>query len=102
MAKPITIIMVTADWEKASDYIRKACKKAAEDLKINLEEKKEDYEFLDKYGVKNEFGGLDIPQVFIKYDDGEIKYVMSRVPLTAQGTPDVEAAVEIIKKAVGG
>ena len=102
MAKPIAIIMVTADWEKASSYIKKACKKVAEELNLELEERKEDYEFLDKYGVKNEFGGLDIPQVFIKYDDGEIKYVISRVPLTPRGTPDLEAAVNIIKKAAGG
>lgn len=102
MVKAVSIIMVTADWEKASGYVKKACKRAAEELGLELEEKKEDYEFLEKYGVKNEFGGLDIPQVFIKYGDGKIKYIMSRVPLTDKGKPDINKAVEIIKNSVGG
>lgn len=102
MAKAVSIIVVTADWEKASGYIKKACKITAKELELELEERKEDYEFLEKYGVKNEFGGLDIPQVFIKYDDEKIEYIMSRVPLTEKGKPDINRAIEIIKEAIGG
>ena len=102
MVKAVSIIMVTANWEKASGYVKKACKKVAEELGLELEERKEDYEFLEKYGIKNEFGGLDIPQVFIKYDNNEIKYVMSRVPLTDKGKPDINKAIKIIKEAIGG
>ncbi len=102
MAKPEAIIMVIADWEKASNYVKEVCKKVAKEMGIKLEEKKEDYDFLCEYGVKNEYGGIDIPQVFIRYDNGEIKYVMSRVPLTPQGQPDLEKAEKILKEALGG
>ncbi len=102
MAKPISIIMVIADWEKASSYVKEVCRKVAEEVGIELEERKEDYDFLCEHGVRNEYGGIDIPQVFIKYDNGEIKYVMSRVPLTSDGKPDLEAAEKMLREALGG
>ncbi|MCD6154705.1 MAG: hypothetical protein J7J22_02880 [Candidatus Verstraetearchaeota archaeon] len=102
MKKPEKIIIVIADWEEASKYVIKACKELAEEKGIEVEERKEDYEFLSKYGVKNEFGGLDIPQVFIKYVDGKIEYVMSRVPLNERGKPDIEEAKKTILKKIEG
>ena len=102
MVEAEKIILVVADWEEASRYIKKAAEEVAKEKNIEVEIKKEDYDFLGKYGVKNEFGGLDIPQAFIKYKNNETKYVLSRVPLTDKGTPDIKKAKEIINNALEG
>ncbi|MCR6691166.1 MAG: hypothetical protein MRT15_02120 [archaeon YNP-LCB-003-016] len=94
------IIVVSASWEEASKYVKKAVSELAKERGFEVEFKEEDYEFLDKYGVKNEYGGIDIPQVFIQDEEG-VKYVMSRVPLNERGQPDVNAAKKIILEAMG-
>jgi len=95
------IIVVSASWEEASKYVKKAVEELAKEKGFEVEFKEEDYEFLDKYGVKNEYGGIDIPQVFIQDEKNEIKYVMSRVPLDEKGRPNFKEAKEIILKAMG-
>ncbi|MEM1550237.1 MAG: hypothetical protein QXO74_05820 [Candidatus Methanomethylicia archaeon] len=95
------IIVVLASWEEASKYVRKAVTELAKEKGFEVEFKEEDYDFLDKYGVKNEYGGIDIPQVFIQNEKNEIKYVMSRVPLDDRGGPNIKEAKEIILRAMG-
>lgn len=51
----------------------------------------EDYIFLMKHGEKDELGGADIPQIFVEFDDGSIKHVLTRVPV-AGTEPDFEEA----------
>ncbi len=99
MSKAKKIIAVTADWELASKYVRKAAEKAASELAIPFEDRKEDWEFLLEHGVKDEFGGVELPQLFIEYEDGRITHLFNRVPLDENGKPDIEKAVEIIVKA---
>ncbi|MCS7096920.1 MAG: peroxiredoxin family protein [Candidatus Methanomethylicia archaeon] len=95
------IIVVSASWEEASKYVRKAVAELVNERGFEVEFKEEDYDFLEKYGVKNEFGGIDIPQVFILDENGEIKYVMSRVPLNEKGQPNINEAKRIILRAMG-
>jgi|YelNatPaOPRAMG01_1025707.scaffolds.fasta_scaffold61455_2 hypothetical protein len=91
-----TLIIVTADWEKASMYLKKVCYEVAKELKLNLEERKEDWEFLVNFGQKDDIGGVDIPQAFIKLSNGRIVHLMTRVPLTSNGEPDLKNAKELI------
>lgn len=94
------LIAVIADWEKGSEYLIEACKRASEELKMDVEVKKEDWDFLTKFGEKDEFGGVEVPQLFLETDEGEVKHIMTRVPLTSDGKPDLEAAKRRILEAV--
>ncbi len=95
-----SIILVTADWEKAGQYAMKVCDAVSKAQNVPLEVKKEDYDFLIAHGVKDEFGGIDIPQVFLKLEDGTVKYVMSRIPDKSDGMPDIEKGIQLLTDAI--
>lgn len=95
-----SIILVTADWEKAGQYAMKVCDAVSKAQNVPLEVKKEDYDFLIAHGVKDEFGGIDIPQVFLKLEDGTVKYVMSRIPDRSDGMPDIEKGIQLLTDAI--
>ncbi|MDI9608978.1 MAG: hypothetical protein QFX34_01705 [Candidatus Verstraetearchaeota archaeon] len=95
-----SIILVTADWEKAGQYAMKVCEAVSKAQNVPLEVKKEDYDFLIAHGVKDEFGGIDIPQVFLKLEDGTVKYVMSRIPDRSDGMPDIEKGIQLLTDAI--
>lgn len=102
MNKPLKFILISADWEKSSFLARKAVEEASRQLGLRFEERKEDWEFLTMHGAKDEFGGVDIPQVFIEFEGGMVKHVMTRVPLNSEGKPDLEAAVKTLVEGVKG
>lgn len=93
------IVVVTADWEKLSGLVKKACEEAAKELGVEVKELKEDWDYLVQHGVKDEYGGIDIPQVFLEFEDGSVKHVLTRIPLNEDGKPDVEGAVRTIVEA---
>jgi hypothetical protein len=95
-----TLIIVTADWEKVSTYLKKVCYEVAQELKLNLEERREDWEFLVNFGQRDEIGGVDIPQAFIKLNDGRVFHLMTRVPLNSDGQPDLKNAKELIRRKI--
>ncbi|MEN3016982.1 MAG: hypothetical protein ABC585_04255 [Candidatus Methanosuratincola petrocarbonis] len=95
-----SIILVTADWEKAGQYAMKVCEAVSKAQNVPLEVKKEDYDFLIAHGVKDEFGGIDIPQIFLKLEDGTVKYVMSRIPDKSDGMPDIEKGIQLLTEAM--
>ncbi|MCC6013601.1 MAG: hypothetical protein LM593_04450 [Candidatus Verstraetearchaeota archaeon] len=96
------IIAVIADWEERSKYVLQICEGVSKIKNIPIEIKKEDYDFLTMYGERDEFGGIDIPQVFLKLEGGIIKHVMTKIPDNEKGFPDIEKAIkniiEIIEK----
>jgi hypothetical protein len=94
------IIAVLAEWEESSKYVKKVVEEVSKENNVELELKNEDWNFLATYGVKDEFGGVEIPQVFIQTENKEIKYVMSRVPLDENGKPDLKKAKEILNEAL--
>jgi len=94
------IIAVLAEWEESSKYVKKVVEEVSKENNVELELKNEDWNFLATYGVKDEFGGVEIPQVFIQTENKEIKYVMSRVPLDENGNPDLKKAKEILNEAL--
>ncbi|MBC7120105.1 MAG: hypothetical protein H5T33_00780 [Candidatus Methanosuratus sp.] len=95
-----SIILVTADWEKAGQYAAKVCEAVSKAHNVPLEVKKEDYDFLIAHGVKDEFGGIEIPQIFLKLEDGTVKYIMSRIPDRSDGMPDIEKGIQLLTDAI--
>lgn len=89
-----SIIVVVADWEERSKYAIQVCEGVSRLKNIPIEVKKEDYDFLVTYGEKDEFGGVEIPQVFIKLKDGSIKHAMTRIPDNEKGMPDIEMGIK--------
>ncbi|AKG38006.1 MAG: hypothetical protein ACPLRJ_07350 [Infirmifilum uzonense] len=99
MPKPVKIIFVGASWADFNKELKSISQEVAKSKGLEFEEKQEDYVFLTKYGEKDEFGGADIPQVFVVYDNGKIKHVLTKVPIV--GTkPDFEAARRKIEEAL--
>jgi len=93
------IVVVTADWEKLSSLAKRACEEASRQLGVEVEERKEDWEYLTQHGAKDEFGGVDLPQVLLEFDDGSVKHVLTKLPLSSVGKPDLEAAIKMIVEA---
>ena len=94
------IIVVTADWEKGSQYAVRIAEAVSTATKIPLEIKKEDYDLLISHGEKDEFGGVDIPQTFLKFEGGTVKHVMTRTPLNEKGMPDMEKGIKALNEAI--
>jgi hypothetical protein len=94
------IIVVAADWEKGSQYAIKMAEAVSMATKVPFEIKKEDYNLLISYGEKDEFGGVDIPQTFLKFEGGAIKHVMTRIPSNEKGMPDMEKGIKILSEAI--
>lgn len=86
------IILVGAKWAPFHEKMKKLCEKIAEEKNIEFEEKIEDWMFLKRYGEKDELGGTDIPQVFVEYENGEIEHLLTKVPLSSDGSPNYDAA----------
>lgn len=102
MAKVSKLIVVYTTWDPISKYVRRVCREVAKEEGIELDEREEDWEFLAKYGEKDEIAGVDIPQVLLQYDNGKIVHVMTRIPITDKGKPDIDKAKNIIKNAIKG
>lgn len=94
------IIVVTADWEKGSQYAIRIAEAVSTATKIPLEIKKEDYDLLISHGEKDEFGGVDIPQTFLKFEGGAVKHIMTRTPLNEKGMPDMEKGIKALNEAI--
>ncbi|PSN84586.1 hypothetical protein B9Q11_04410 [Candidatus Marsarchaeota G2 archaeon ECH_B_SAG-F08] len=93
------IVLVTAPWDSVRKYVEPICKVVAEQLGVELEIREEDYSFLVDYGEKDDFGGVEIPQVFV-VSNGKVTHVFTRIPLNEKGQPDITGATEMLKKAV--
>jgi hypothetical protein len=93
------ILLVTADWDNVKKYVEPICKGVAAELGVELEVRNEDYGFLVEHGEKDDFGGVEIPQVFV-VDGEKVKHVFTRIPLTVEGKPDIKSATEMLKKAL--
>ncbi|MBM5805053.1 MAG: hypothetical protein FJZ49_03145 [Candidatus Verstraetearchaeota archaeon] len=94
------IIVVTADWERGSQYALKVCESVSKSTNIPVEIKKEDYDLLISFGEKDEFGGVDIPQIFLKLEGGAVKHVMTRLPDNDKGMPDIEQGIKKLAEAI--
>lgn len=96
MPKPKKIVLVTATHVPYHNMWMKLAKEAAEKLGIELEVKYEDYVYLVEYGDTDEYGMAWLPQILIELDNGEVKVLLSRLPLNKAFQPDYEKALETI------
>ena len=99
MNKPKKIILVSAEWAPFHSKLRRICEDVASRNNLEFEEKIEDWMFLKKYGEKDELGGSDIPQVFLEYEDGSVKHVLTKVPLK-EGKPNFDEAKRMIESSI--
>ncbi|MCL5788345.1 MAG: hypothetical protein M1357_00845 [Candidatus Marsarchaeota archaeon] len=97
MAKKV--VLVTASWDAVRKYVEPICKVVSSQSGVELVVKEEDYAYLVDHGERDEFGGVEIPQVFVE-NEGSIKHVFTRIPLTQDGKPDIANATEMLKKAL--
>ena len=95
-----SIIVVTADWERGSHNALQVCEAVGKASNIPVEVKKEDYDLLISSGEKDEFGGVDIPQILLKLEGSEIRHVMTRIPLNERGMPDIEKGIKLLTEAI--
>lgn len=94
------LILVGAPWAAFNDKLKKICQEVAAEKGLEFEEKVEDYVFLMKYGEKDELGGADIPQVFVEFEDGTVRHILTRVPV-AGTEPNFDEAKRKILAAIG-
>ena len=94
------IIAVTADWERGSKYISEVARRVGEAHGIPVDERKEDWDFLVTYGEKDEYGGVEVPQLFIECEDGKIIHILTKIPLNDEGKPDIDKGIEILENSL--
>ena len=92
--------MATAEGAPLRRQAERVCRKVAEANNIKFDVISDDWEFLYKYGLRDEMGGIDLPQVFVELDDGTVKHVMTRLPLTDEGKIDIKAAEDLLLRAI--
>ena len=93
MSKNIAkIIAVSSTAHPLHRFIEKLCKSLSAELNIPYEMKLEEYIFLTERGAKDEYGFAFLPQIFVQYNDGSIKLVLSEIPLNERLKPDLEKA----------
>jgi len=99
------LVLVTSRTLPLNRHFRKIAWRLSRELGKELEVREEDYEFLSKYGEKDDFGMTWLPQLFAALSDGSIVKVLTEPNLTPQGTLDEELdykiALKNIKKAEG-
>ena len=100
MVIPKKLIVVTASYDPLRKRILRIVNKVASQKGLEVEVREEDWVFLTEHGEKDELGGASMPQVFIEYEDGSIKHVLTRIPLNERGKLDNEAAESIILNAL--
>jgi hypothetical protein len=99
MAAGKKLVLVTTDWAPFSEKIAKLCEEEAARAGVPFEIRKDDWVYLTKHGELDELGGADVPQVFVE-TGGQVKHVLTRVPLDEQGKPDFERARQIVRQAL--
>ena len=96
------ILLVTAEYDPLRRKMKRVLEEVAKETEAEFEERLEDWEFLMKYGERDEFGGFDLPQVFVISDDGSIKHVLTRVPLSDAGKPLFEKVKKLVVQVLKG
>ena len=94
------LILVTSSYDVLRSKITRLLEEIANTRSLELDVREEDWKFLIKHGQEDELGGYALPQVFVEYEDGSIKHIMTRLPLTPQGKVDMDEAKKAILSAL--
>jgi hypothetical protein len=100
MAKVVKLILVTAKDHPQHKLWVKLLDKLAEELGVEKEIKIEDYLLLTEHGDTDELGMPWLPQLLAQLDNGEIKVVLSRMPLNKALQPDIELGLQEARKKI--
>ena len=93
MPKVVKLILVTAKHLPQHKYFMKILNALAKELNVEVEILEEDYEFLSKYGEKDEFGMAWAPQLFARLDDGSIIPILTKLPIDERLRVDTDKAL---------
>lgn len=96
MGKIKKLILVTAEHHPLHKYFTMLTKKVADELKVDVEVREEDYLFLIEHGDTDELGMAWIPQILAELDDGKIILLLSKAPFDSELKPDLEKGYEEI------
>lgn len=94
------IILAIAEGAPLIRQARSVCEEISRETGIPLEILRDNWDFLYKHGVRDEWGGIDLPQIFIETEEGQIKHVLTRLPLSPEGKVDLEKAKRILLEAI--
>lgn len=74
------LILVTAGYLPQHRHFKKLAEDLSKELNVELEIKEEDYEFVNTYGEKDEFGMAWLPQLFALIN-GNVVPILTRFPI---------------------
>jgi len=99
MARIVKLILVTAKHLPQHKYFVKILETLTKELGVDKEIREEDYEFLSKYGEKDEFGMAWAPQLFAVLDDGSVVAILTKLPIDSSSLKvDLNKALEEARK----
>lgn len=92
MAKPAKLILVTAKDHPHHKLWVRLTEEVAKEAGLEYEVRYEDYLLLTEHGDTDELGMAWLPQLLVQLDNGEIRPLLSRLPLNKALQPDPEEA----------
>ncbi len=99
MAKPRKLILVTAPHHPQHKLWIQLLEEVANEKGLDKEIRIEDYVLLVEHGDTDDLGMAWLPQLLVELDNGEIKLLLSRMPLDENLQPSLELAKkEVLKK----
>ena len=102
MAKPVKLILVTAKDHPHHKLWTKLLEELAKETGLETETRIEDYLLLTEHGDTDDLGMPWLPQILVQLDNGEIRVLLSRLPLNEALQPDLglakKAALEKLKE----
>lgn len=95
------LILVTATHMPQHKHFKKLAEELAKELGVEIEVKEEDYEFVNTYGEKDEFGLSWVPQLFAVVN-GNVVPILTKFPINEKTLDyDYEKAKKEAKERLG-
>jgi hypothetical protein len=92
------LILVTASYLPQHKHFKKLAEDLSKELDVELEVKEEDYEFVNMYGEKDEYGMAWLPQLLALVDENIIP-VLTKFPINEKTLDyDYEQAKKEVKE----
>jgi len=98
VAKPRKLILVTAPHHPQHKLWLQLVDEIAKELSLEKEVRIEDYMLLVEHGDTDDLGMAWLPQLLVELDNGEIKLLISRLPLDENLQPSIDLAKEEVRK----
>ena len=96
MPKPTKLILVTAEHHPQHKLWVKLVEEVSKEKNLDKEIRKEDYILITEHGDTDDLGMPWLPQLFVELENGNIKLLLSRLPLNDNLQPDINEAKKTI------